>query len=79
MVGTYFDDEQEIGPSGLALLQKVLADIFKDQMSSSSAVDQLGLAKELVALFKSGFRSEDELKAMVQSSSLVTHSESSER
>lgn len=66
MGGTYFDDDQEIGPSGLALLRKVLADIFRDHHSSSSAGVELDLAKELVALFKSGFRSEEELKAMVQ-------------
>lgn len=28
MGGTYFDDEQEIGPEGVALLRKVLEDLF---------------------------------------------------
>jgi hypothetical protein len=75
VVGTYFDDEQEIGPQGLALLRKVLADLFRDEISGSDAVAELGLAKELVALFKSGFRSEEELKAMVQGSFFVSHPE----
>ena len=65
MGGTYFDDDQEIGPEGLALLRKVLADIFRKEAGVSSTDEHLGLAKELVALFKSGFRTEEELKAMV--------------
>lgn len=65
MVGTYFDDEQEIGPEGLALLRKVLADLFRES-DGSDTVAKLALAKELVALFKSGFRSEEELKAMAK-------------
>ncbi|MCJ7996779.1 hypothetical protein J5N58_20145 [Rhizobium cremeum] len=67
MGGTYFDDEQEIGPQGLALLRNVLSELFRDQSGASNADEQLGLAKELVALFKSGFRSEEELKAMARS------------
>jgi hypothetical protein len=70
--GTYFDDEQEIGPQGLALLRKVLADLIRE-VDSSDAVDELGLAKELVALFKSGFRSEEELKAMAHDSGFLYH------
>jgi len=50
MGGTYFDDEQEIGPQGLALLRKVLADLFRDQAGDSKRDEELGLAKELVAL-----------------------------
>jgi hypothetical protein len=73
MGGTYFDDEQEIGPQGLALLRRVLADLFRDQSGYSNADEELGLAKELVALFKSGFRSEDELKAMARGSSFLNH------
>ena len=73
MGGTYFDDEQEIGPQGLALLRNVLADLFRDQSSDSNADEELGLAMELVALFKSGFRSEEELKAMAKSSSFLNH------
>lgn len=65
MGGTYFDDEQEIGPQGLMLLRKVLADLIREQPGNSDPENELGLAKELVALFKSGFRSEDELKAML--------------
>jgi len=71
MGGTYFDDEQEIGPQGLALLRNVLAELFRDQSGASNADEQLGLAKELVALFKSGFRSEEELKAMARSCSFL--------
>jgi hypothetical protein len=52
MGGTYFDDEQEIGPQGLALLRKVLTDLFRDQAHVSNTDEELGLAKELVALFK---------------------------
>ncbi|EKF61569.1 hypothetical protein QWE_00155 [Agrobacterium albertimagni AOL15] len=70
---TYFDDEQEIGPQGLALLRNVLTDLFRDQSGESNRDDELGLAKELVALFKSGFRSEEELKAMARSSSFLSH------
>ncbi len=66
--GHYFDDEQEIGPQALTLLRKVLADLFRDQAVNLDADAKLDLAKELVALFKSGFRSEEELKAMVQRS-----------
>ncbi|MVA12279.1 hypothetical protein GOZ78_19910 [Agrobacterium vitis] len=73
MSGTYFDDEQEIGPHGLTLLRKVLVDLFRDQADISGADEELGLAKELVALFKSGFRSEEELKAMAKRSTFVSH------
>nr|WP_115672804.1 hypothetical protein [Ciceribacter selenitireducens] len=73
MGGTYFDDEQEIGPQGLALLRNVLADLFRDQANVSNTDEELGLAKELVALFKSGFRSEEELKAMIRRSSYLHH------
>jgi len=73
MGGTYFDDEQEIGPQGLALLRKVLADLFRDQSGDSNADQELGLAKELVALFKSGFRSEEELKAMARGITIESH------
>lgn len=76
MGGTYFDDEQEIGPQGLTLLRKVLADLFRDQAIDADAAEELSLAKELVALFKSGFRSEEELKAMVQSSCILNHQNS---
>lgn len=68
---TYFDDEQEIGPEGLALLRDVLADLFRDEASVSNTDEQLGLAKELVALFKSGFRTEEELMAMARRSSFL--------
>jgi hypothetical protein len=73
MGGTYFDDEQAIGPQGLTLLRKVLADLFRDHADLSGADEKLGLAKELVALFKSGFRSEEELKAMAKHSSFLNH------
>ncbi len=76
MGGTYFDDEQEIGPQGLALLHKVLADLFRDQADASKDGEDIGLAKELVALFKSGFRSEEELKAMAKRSSFLDHQNS---
>jgi hypothetical protein len=76
MGGTYFDDEQEIGPQGLTLLRKVLADLFRDQAIDADAAEELSLANELVALFKSGFRSEEELKAMVQSSGILNHQNS---
>lgn len=71
--GAYFDDEQEIGPQGLALLRKVLADLFRDQSGDSNADQELSLAKELVALFKSGFRSEEELKAMARGMTIESH------
>jgi hypothetical protein len=74
VVGPYFDDEQEIGPQGLALLHKVLADLFREAEGSDS-VEELGLAKELVALFKSGFRSEEELKAMAKGSRFLSYPE----
>lgn len=73
MGGPYFDDEQEIGPQGLTLLRRVLADLFRDQCVDSGTDEELGLAKELVALFKSGFRSEEELKAMARGSSFLNH------
>ena len=76
MGGTYFDDEQEIGPQGLALLRKVLVELFRDQAGDYKTDEELGLAKELVALFKSGFRSEEELKAMARRSSLLQHQNS---
>ena len=71
MGGIYFDDEQEIGPQGLAVLRNVLADLFRDQAGVSNKDQELDLAKELVALFKSGFRSEEELKAMAGRSSFL--------
>lgn len=71
MGGTYFDDEREIGPQGLTLLRKVLADLFRDHADVLGADEELGLAKELVALFKSGFRSEEELKAMAKRSNFL--------
>lgn len=73
MGGTYFDDEQEIGPQGLELLGSVLADLFRDQVGTSNTDEELGLARELVALFKSGFRSEEELRAMAKRSNFLNH------
>lgn len=71
MGASYFDDDQEIGPQGLTTLRNVLADLFRAQGGISSADDELALAKELVALFKSGFRSEEELKAMANRGSIL--------
>lgn len=42
----------------------------------SNTDEELGLAKELVALFKSGFRSEEELKAMASRSGFLHHQNS---
>lgn len=72
MGGTYFDDEQEIGPRGLTLLREVLGEL-RDQADNLNADDELLLAKELVALFKSGFRSQEELKAMAKRSRFLNH------
>lgn len=44
-------------------------DLFRDEASVSNTDEQLCLAKELVALFKSGFRTEEELIAMARRSS----------
>lgn len=71
MGGTYFDDEQEISPQGITLLRKVLGDLFRDRSPVLGPDEELGLAKELVALFKSGFRSEEELKAMAERSDFL--------
>lgn len=51
----------------------MLADLFRDQSGDANADEELGLAKELVALFKSGFRSEEELKAIARGSSFLNH------
>lgn len=72
---TYFDDNQEIDPQGLTLLQGVLADLIRDHASGQDSDTAIKLARELIALFKSGFRSEDELKAMCQGSALLTRHE----
>lgn len=64
--GHYFDDEQEIGPEALTLLRKVFAEILRERAEDFGSDDELGMAKELVSLFKSGFRSEEELKAMAE-------------
>lgn len=60
----------------MALLRKVLADLFRDQAGDPKKDEELGLAKELVALFKSGFRSEEELKAMAKRISYLHHKNS---
>ncbi len=70
MSNTYFDDQQEIGPLELKLLREILADMLRNRYRGSSAADELALAKELVALYKSGFRTEEELKAMTAESIL---------
>lgn len=72
MGGTYFDDEQEINPQGLAILRKVFANLFRGEAGDLDEDEKLSLAKELVALFKSGFRSEEELNALVKRSPLLT-------
>lgn len=63
MGANYFDDEQEIGPQALILLRKVLVDL-RETAGTVTEEEELGIARELVALFKSGFRTEEELKAM---------------
>lgn len=60
----YFDDEQAIGPQDLTLLHKVLVALLSEVPATTAAVDELEVAKELIALFKSGFRTEEELKVM---------------
>jgi hypothetical protein len=76
MNNIFFDDQQEIGPLELKLLSKVLADILRDRYLDSLTVDELELAKELVALFKSGFRTAEELKAMTQDKTIISRLES---
>lgn len=64
MSNTYFDDQLEIGPLDLMLLRKILADLLRNRYHGCSKAEELTLARELVSLFKSGFRTEEELIAM---------------
>jgi hypothetical protein len=66
MSGHYFDDEREIDLESIMVLRKVLADLMREMAGGSTAEEELVLARELIALFKSGFRSEEELKTMAR-------------
>lgn len=60
----FFDDGHGIDPEGLALLRSVVAKLCRTRRLPLDGDEARPLAASLIALFKSGFRSEAELLFM---------------
>jgi len=60
----YFDDGAEIGPQELHLLHEVMVELCRDQQIETKSAEGAALASVLVGLYKSGFRSRQELLFM---------------
>lgn len=60
----YFDDDQAIGPEELHLLHEVMVELCRKAQIETSSPEAAALAHVLVGLFKSGFRSRQELLFM---------------
>lgn len=66
MFRQYFDDNESISPVELELLQSVLVDLCREIGTEPASSDGNQLASSLIALFKSGFRSREELLFMTR-------------
>lgn len=66
MFRQYFDNEESISPVELELLQSVLVDLCRENGIEPASSDGNQLASSLIALFKSGFRSRQELLFMTR-------------
>ncbi|WP_159952438.1 hypothetical protein [Rhizobium sp. 18065] len=66
MFRQYFDDNESISPAKLELLQSVLVDLCRESGIEPASPHGNQLASSLIALFKSGFRSREELLFMTR-------------
>jgi hypothetical protein len=57
----YFDDDEAIGPEGLDVLRDVMAELCRKAGIGPKSQEASDLALLLVGLYKSGFRSRQEL------------------
>lgn len=64
MQAPYFDDDEAIGPEALHLLHDVLVDLCRKAGIETRSPEATAMASILVALYKSGFRSRQELMFM---------------
>jgi hypothetical protein len=60
----YFDDDEAIGPEGLNLLRDVVSELCRKAGIEPKSKEASDLALLLVGLYKSGFRSRQELVFM---------------
>jgi hypothetical protein len=60
----YFDDDEAIGPDDLRLLHDVLVELCRGAKIETRSQEAAAMASHLVALYKSGFRSREELLYM---------------
>ncbi|MBA3040796.1 MAG: hypothetical protein KJ670_07375 [Alphaproteobacteria bacterium] len=66
MAFQYFDDDKSIGPAELDLLQEVFLELCRNASVDPQGPEGMTLAQSLISLFKSGFRSKQELIYMSQ-------------
>lgn len=64
MEAPYFDDEEAIGPEGLEILRQVMVELCSKAQIEATSAEASGLGSVLVGLYKSGFRSRQELLFM---------------
>lgn len=70
MAFQYFDDDKSIGPAELDLLQEVFLELCRNASTDPQGPEGMALAQSLISLFKSGFRSKQELIYMSQETPL---------
>ncbi|THV12799.1 hypothetical protein [Rhizobium rhizophilum] len=61
MLTPYFDDDEAIGPEDLHFLHEVMVELCRDRQIETKSEEGSALASVLVGLYKSGFRSRQEL------------------
>lgn len=64
MQASYFDDDEAIGPEALYLLHDVMVELCRKAQIDTKSPEATALALVLVGLYKSGFRSRQELLFM---------------
>lgn len=60
----YFDDDEAIGPEGLSVLRDVMSELCRKAAIGPKSQEASDLGLVLVGLYKSGFRSRQELVFM---------------
>lgn len=64
MQAPYFDDDEAIGPEALYVLHDVMVELCRNAQVDTKSPEATILASVLVGLYKSGFRSRQELLFM---------------
>lgn len=62
--GPYFDDDEAVGPEALNLLHDVMVELCHKAQIETKSPEAAALASVLIGLYKSGFRSHQELLFM---------------